>query len=73
MVPGCRLGRPARWLLAAGVCWCPGFAAADFLTGAGFADDGATREVALNDDGSQTLELIRLVTTLTTATTQPAD
>ena len=53
---------------AAGVCWLPGGSpTADFLAGAGFAADGATREVALNDDGSQTLALIRLATTLTAA------
>ncbi|MDQ1305825.1 MAG: hypothetical protein QG671_1657, partial [Actinomycetota bacterium] len=58
---------------AAGVCWLPGGSpTSDFLAGAGFAADGAPREVALNDDGSQTLALIRLAMTLTAAAAEPA-
>lgn len=48
-----------------GVCWLPvGSPAADFLSGAGFAPDGASREVALDDDGRRTLALMRLATSL---------
>jgi GNAT superfamily N-acetyltransferase len=56
-----------------GVTWLPAASgAADFLLGAGFVADGASREVALSDDARPTLALVRLATSLAAPPPEPA-